>query len=110
MTPLNQRPRGTRYCPARVSIAGVRYSTGIDASGGCAPDWLRWPLVRVRPGREWRERSGVMTAQSVHDYGPDDPVEILHVLPSRFHEQFLAEYEAAVDGRLIRIFNIVWIS
>jgi hypothetical protein len=39
-----------------------------------------------------------MTAQPVHDYGPDDPVEILHVLPARFHEQFLAEYEAAVDG------------
>jgi hypothetical protein len=39
-----------------------------------------------------------MTAQSVHDYGPDDPVEILHVLPARFHEQFLAEYEVAVEG------------
>ena len=33
-----------------------------------------------------------MTAQPSHDYGPDDPVEILHVLPARFHEQFLAEY------------------
>ncbi len=39
-----------------------------------------------------------MTAQPPHDYGPDDPVEILHVLPARFHEQFLAEYEAAVEG------------
>ncbi len=37
-----------------------------------------------------------MTAQSAHDYDPDDPVEILRVLPSRFHEQFLAEYDAAV--------------
>jgi hypothetical protein len=29
---------------------------------------------------------------------PDDPVEILRVLPSRFHEQFLAEYDAVVTG------------
>jgi len=36
-----------------------------------------------------------MTAQPVDDY---DPVEILQVLPARFHEQFLAEYDAAVDG------------
>jgi hypothetical protein len=40
----------------------------------------------------------VMTAQPLHDYDPDDPVEILHVLPGRFHGQFLAEYEAAVEG------------
>jgi hypothetical protein len=39
-----------------------------------------------------------MTAQPLHEDGPDDPVEILRVLPTRFHEQFLAEYEAAVDG------------
>jgi hypothetical protein len=39
-----------------------------------------------------------MTAQPSHDYGPDGPVEILHVLPARFHEQFLAEYEAVVEG------------
>ena len=39
-----------------------------------------------------------MTAQSVREYDPDDPVEILRVLPSRFHEQFLAEYDAAVAG------------
>lgn len=37
-----------------------------------------------------------MTAQSAHEYDPDDPVEILRVLPSRYHEQFLAEYGAAV--------------
>jgi len=29
---------------------------------------------------------------------PDDPVEILRVLPAAYREQFLAEYEAAVDG------------
>jgi hypothetical protein len=39
-----------------------------------------------------------VTAQSVHEYDPDDPVEILHVLPSQFHEQFLAEYDAAVTS------------
>jgi hypothetical protein len=36
-----------------------------------------------------------VTAQSVPDYDPDDPVEILRVLPNRFHEQFLADYDAA---------------
>jgi hypothetical protein len=39
-----------------------------------------------------------VTAQSAYEYDPDDPVEILRVLPSRFHEQFLAEYDAAVTG------------
>ena len=39
-----------------------------------------------------------MSAQPLYEDGPDDPVEILHVLPARFHEQFLAEYEVAVDG------------
>jgi hypothetical protein len=37
-----------------------------------------------------------MTAQPVDDFDPDDPVEILRVLPGRFHGQFLAEYDAAV--------------
>ncbi len=39
-----------------------------------------------------------MTAQSAYEYDPDDPVEILRVLPSQFHEQFLAEYDAAAAG------------
>jgi Family of unknown function (DUF6247) len=39
-----------------------------------------------------------VTAQSAHEYDPDDPVEILRVLPGRYHEQFLAEYDAAVTG------------
>ena len=39
-----------------------------------------------------------MTAQSAPERGPDDPVEILRILPSQFHEQFLAEYDAAVTG------------
>jgi hypothetical protein len=41
-----------------------------------------------------------VTAQPAREYDPDDPVEILRVLPSRFHEQFLTEYDAAVaDAR-----------
>jgi Family of unknown function (DUF6247) len=39
-----------------------------------------------------------MTAQPTDDYDPDDPVEILRVLPAAFHEQFLAEYDAAIAG------------
>jgi len=39
-----------------------------------------------------------VTAQSANEYDPDDPVEILRVLPTRFHGQFLAEYDAAVTG------------
>ncbi len=39
-----------------------------------------------------------MTAEPADDHDPDDPVEILRVLPARFHEQFLAEYDAAVAG------------
>jgi hypothetical protein len=43
---------------------------------------------------------GGVTTQSAHEYDPDDPVEILWILPSRFHDQFLAEYEAALtDAR-----------
>ena len=41
---------------------------------------------------------GGVTAQPADDYDPDDPVEILRVLPARFHEQFLGEYDAAVAG------------
>jgi hypothetical protein len=36
-----------------------------------------------------------MSAQPVHEPDPDDPVEILRVLPGRFHDQFLAEYYEA---------------
>jgi hypothetical protein len=31
----------------------------------------------------------------VHEADPDDPVEILRVLPARLHDQFLREYYAA---------------
>ncbi len=38
-----------------------------------------------------------MSAQPVHAPDPYDPVEILHVLPVRFHDQFLREYYAAAS-------------
>jgi hypothetical protein len=37
-----------------------------------------------------------VTAQLADEYDPDDPVEILAILPDRFHEQFLSEYDSAV--------------
>jgi hypothetical protein len=37
-----------------------------------------------------------VTALPADDFDPDDPVEILRVLPSRYHGQFLEEYHAAV--------------
>ena len=39
-----------------------------------------------------------MSAQPVHEPDPDDPVEILRVLPARFHDQFLREYYGAAAG------------
>lgn len=36
-----------------------------------------------------------MSAEPVHEVDPDDPVEILRVLPARLHDQFLREYYAA---------------
>jgi hypothetical protein len=39
-----------------------------------------------------------VTANPAYDSDPDDPVEILHVLPEEYHAQFRAEYAAAVDG------------
>jgi hypothetical protein len=39
-----------------------------------------------------------MSAQPVQEHDPDDPVEILRVLPGRFRGQFLAEYAAAAEA------------
>ena len=39
-----------------------------------------------------------MSAQPVHELDPDDPVEILRVLPGQFHDQFLREYYGAAAG------------
>jgi hypothetical protein len=38
-----------------------------------------------------------MSAQPLHEPDPDNPVEILRVLPERFHEQFLVEYYQAAS-------------
>ena len=41
-----------------------------------------------------------MAAEPVHEFDPDDPVEIMRVLPARYHGQFLVEYdEAAASAR-----------
>ena len=39
-----------------------------------------------------------MSAQPVHEPDPDDLVEILRVLPARFHDQFLREYYGVAAG------------
>lgn len=39
-----------------------------------------------------------MTAESVFRPDPDDPTQILALLPDRWHDQFLAEYRAALDA------------
>jgi hypothetical protein len=39
-----------------------------------------------------------MTAQSVSAGDPEDPAAILELLPERWHEQFLAEYRAALEA------------
>ena len=36
-----------------------------------------------------------MGAEPVHEFDPDDPMEIMRVLPARYHDQFLADYDAA---------------
>jgi hypothetical protein len=41
---------------------------------------------------------GQVTAQPSDHPGDDDPVEILRVLPARYHGQFLADYDAVVAG------------
>jgi hypothetical protein len=47
-----------------------------------------------------------MNAQPVPEHDPDDPVEILRVLPERLHTQFLAEYTAAAeDARRVEGFR-----
>ena len=55
---------------------------------------LELPLVAYVPLVACRG----MSAQPVHEFDPDDPVEILRVLPARFHDQFLREYYGAAAG------------
>jgi hypothetical protein len=39
-----------------------------------------------------------MSVQPAFEPGNDGPAEILRLLPSRWHEQFLGEYRAALDA------------
>jgi len=39
-----------------------------------------------------------MSAEPIHVADQDDPAEILRLLPRRWHEEFLAEYRAALDA------------
>jgi len=39
-----------------------------------------------------------MTAMPADGRDPDDPAEILAVLPARYHQQFLTDYETAVTS------------
>jgi hypothetical protein len=43
-------------------------------------------------------KRGELVTAHAYDPDPEDPIEILRVLPTEYHAQFLAEYEAAVDG------------
>ena len=45
----------------------------------------------------------VMPAQPLEAFDPDDPVEILRVLPDRFHDQFLTEYYEAASEAARRV-------
>jgi hypothetical protein len=42
------------------------------------------------------------------DYDPGDPVEILSVLPARYQQQFLAEYDAAATDRVVDLVRAPW--
>jgi hypothetical protein len=39
-----------------------------------------------------------MSAQPVHEADPDDPAEILSLLPAAWHAEFAAEYREALDA------------
>jgi hypothetical protein len=40
----------------------------------------------------------LVTAQPAYESAPDDPVEIMRILPEEFHAQFRDEYAVAVEG------------
>ena len=86
--------------PQRLLPAGLKALTRVSrvARLRARPQgWLtRWPSFGHAVGLLGED--GSVTAQSAHEYDPDDPVEILRVLPGRFHEQFLAEYDAVVTA------------
>jgi Family of unknown function (DUF6247) len=51
-----------------------------------------------RPVRQHGKGSQIVAADPADAPAPDDPVEILRVLPAEHRAQFLVEYETAVDG------------
>jgi hypothetical protein len=82
--PTAGQSRHGRVCQLACA-AGVRGRP--DELGASILGLLSMPLVACV----------AMSAQPVHEPDPDDPVEILRVLPERFHEQFLAEYYQAAS-------------
>lgn len=75
-------------------MAGTRQpgqtATGPSRTSGAAI--LGLPSDATDSARSYERAAGARP-------DPDDPVEILRVLPERFHEQFLAEYyEAASEA------------
>ena len=89
----------TRYCgrPGRRAIVVSHLASRSHGAG-----WTLRDLVlserTASPEVSGGDSLAGMSAQPVHEHDPDDPVEILHVLPDRFREQFLAEYAAAAEA------------
>jgi Family of unknown function (DUF6247) len=54
-------------------------------------------VASPEPAR-WSDSLVVVSAQPVQGHDPDDPVEILRVLPEQFREQFLNEYALAAEA------------
>jgi hypothetical protein len=55
-----------------------------------------WRVCSARPSGKGND--GHLTAQPAGAHHPDDPVEILAVLPARWHRQFLADYHASLTS------------
>lgn len=90
----------TRYCAAGPGAGAIVVSHLASRSHGAG--WTLRDLVlserTASPEANGGDNLAGMSAQPVHEHDPDDPVEILHVLPDRFREQFLAEYAAAAEA------------
>jgi hypothetical protein len=59
-------------------------------------------VLVAEDGSVWADSTSAMmegmTAVPADDHDPDDPDEILAVLPARYHQKFLADYEAALTS------------
>src|ERR1700684_2499243 len=81
-----------RACPGAVSLG---HHSGEAPGSIPRPDraGAAWAWSAVMPGRY-----GVsMSAQPIREADPDDPAEILRVLPERWHTQFAGEYHDALE-------------